>query len=53
MWVNGGVPINPGVAFFVILGCVGKGFGASSFFDNLSHDYSIQVGAVISILSKY
>ena len=40
-------------AFFVILGCVGEGFGVFLFFDNLPHDYLIKVGAVISILSEY
>ena len=57
MWVKGGVLKNPGVdgrlGFFCYLGCVGEGFGVSLFFDNLPHDYLIQVGAVISILSKY
>ena len=42
-----------GYAHFLYFGaCGGGGFSVSSFFDNLP-DYLIQVGAVITILSKY
>ena len=53
----GGVPKNfaveGGLRFFCYFGACGEGFSVSSFFDNLPHDYLIQVGAVITILSKY
>ena len=56
MWVNGGVPKNPGVerglGFFCYLGVCWGRFLGFLFFDNLPHDYLIQVGAVISILSN-
>ena len=52
-----GVPkifaVEWGLRFFCYFGACGEGFSVSSFFDNLPHDYLIQVGAVITILSKY
>ena len=52
-----GVPKNfaveGGLRFFCYFGACGEGFSVLSFFDNLPRDFLIQVGAVITILSKY